>query len=255
MKKLIQRLFPTVQADPAVPPRVMAGSSGNYCISLNSQAQRLLETRAQLDRYGIKVEHFPGIPSAEVSEKITRIDGVPERAHGTLQAYLNLFNHLVATQPAAKGTVRPYVAVFEDDIILLDTFSQLDDCLAWVPDDWDFISLGGNFHQTHPEILDHSIIRIICAFNLHAQLIRIDFLPRLIAHLSTRAFEVDVITSAMQQQRIGNWYGFTHDFVWQHARSAYYCVSLWEHQLGLYHFAKANGIIDHFLIKGLLRLP
>jgi hypothetical protein len=255
MKKFIHRLFPSHQADPAVPPHVLAGSSGNYCISLKSQPQRLLETRSQLARYGIKVEHFPGIPSAEVSEKITRKDGVPERAHGTLQAYINLYKHLVATQPSAKGAERPYVAVFEDDIILLDPFGQLDACLARVPDDWDFISLGGNFHQTHPEILDHSVTRMTCAFNLHAQLIRIDFLPRLIAHLTTRAFEVDVITSGMQQQRIGNWYGFTRDFVWQHARGAYFCVTLWEHQLGLFHFAKGHGIIDRFLIKGLLRLP
>jgi hypothetical protein len=255
MRKLIQRLFPNRQADPHGPPRVMQGTCGNYCISLESQPERLEESRRQLARYGIVVEHFRAVLSENVPDKITRKEPVAHSSDGCLQSHLDLYKHLAAIHPAAKGSHRPYVAVFEDDILLLDQFGQLDDYLSRVPIDWDYISLGGNFHQTQPEILNNSIIRLTCAFNFHAQLIRVDFLPRLIERLETRAFEVDVMTATMQEQGIGNWYGFTSDLVWQHARSAHYCVSLWEHQLGLFQFAKSNGVVDRFLIKNLLHLP
>ena len=255
MKKLIQRLFSARLTDPEVPPRVLAGTCGNYCISLPSQPERLRESRAQLSRYGIKIKHFAGIPSKDVPNKITRKDGAPPGSHGSLQAFISLFKNIVASHPASDGTQRPYVAVFEDDIILLSNFGDIDSYIGQLPDDWDYVSLGGNFHNSPPEILNDHLIRLTCAFNLHAQLIRVDFLPRLIERLETRAFEADVMTATMQEQGIGNWYGFTSDFVWQHARSAYFCVSLWEHQLGLFHFAKGNGLIDRFLIKNLLRQP
>ena len=255
MRRLIQSLFPTRRTDPFAPPRVLAGTFENYCISLPSQPERLEESRRQLARYGVELKRAEGVPSAEVRNRITREDGAPEGAHGSLQAFLNLFRHILETRPAARGSERPYVAIFEDDIVLLENFGKIDAYLARVPEDWDFVSLGGSFHQTPPEILNEFIIRHRCSFNLHAQLIRIDFLPRLIERLETRAFEVDVMTATMQEQGVGNWYGFTSDFVWQHARSAFYSVSLWEHQLGLYHFAKANGVVDRFLIKNVLQLP
>lgn len=254
MKKLFQRLFAPRNNDHGLPPKVSLGTCGNYCISLNSQPERLEETRRQLVRHGIDVEHFPAVLSVDVPSGITRKDPVSSSANGCLQSHLDLYKHLAAIHPAAKGSHRPYVAVFEDDILLLDQFSQLADYLARVPDDWDYISLGGSFHQTPPEILNDAVIRLTCAFNSYAELIRVDFLPRLIERLETRAFENDVMTATMQQQGIGNWYGFTSDLVWQHARSAHYCVSLWEHQLGLFHFAKSNGIVDRFLIKNLLHL-
>lgn len=256
VKRMFQRLFGTGK-EPThdIPPTVSLGTCGNYCISLASQPERLIETRAQLARYGIEVEHFPGIPSAEAEKRITRKDGVPEGAHGAMQAFINLFKHIVASHPPAQGSDRPYVAVFEDDILPLDNFGGIAAHLARVPGDWDFISLGGNFHQTQPEILNDSVTRLTCAFNLHAQLIRVDFLPGLIERLERREYEVDVMTATMQEQRLGNWYGFTSDFVWQHARNAFFCISLWEHQLGLFHFAKANGVVDRFLIKNLLRRP
>jgi hypothetical protein len=255
MKSWFKRLFQARQADPHAPPKVLAGTCGNYCLSLPSQPERLEETRRQLARYGIELEHFPGVPSAEVSARISRKDGCPEGAHGALQAFINLFRHIAATHPATKGSDRPYVAVFEDDVIPLENFGEIDAYLALVPDEWDHISLGGNFHHKPPEILSDHLIRPNAAFNLHAQLIRVDFLPKLIERIEIRDFEVDVITATMQEQRIGNWYGFTSDFIWQHARTSFFCVSLWEHQLGLFHFAKGNGVVDRFLIKGLLRRP
>lgn len=255
MKKLIQRLFPAHQADPGRPPRVLARTCGNYCISLPSQPERLQQTRDQLSRYGIEIEHFAGIPSEDVPNKITRKDGAPPGSHGSLQAFINLFKHIIASQPSCNSAPRPYVAVFEDDVIPLSNFGDIDSFIARLPDDWDFVSLGGNYHYTSPEILNKDLIRLKYAFNLHAQLIRVDFLPRLIERLETRAFEADVITAIMQDRRIGNWYGFTSDFVWQHARGAFFNISIWEHQLGLFHFAKGNGIVDRFLIKNVLRLP
>jgi GR25 family glycosyltransferase involved in LPS biosynthesis len=255
MKSLFQRLFSPRSADPHESPKVSLGTCGNYCISLESQPERLGDSRRQLSRHGIDVEWFPAILSTQVQEKITRKEPVATSADGCLQSHLELYRHILATQPAAQGSSRPYVAVFEDDIVPLDTFAKLGDYLAQVPDDWDFISLGGSFHQTPPVILDESVIRLTCAFNLHAQLIRVDFLPRLIKQLETRAFEVDVLTATMQQQGVGNWYGFTSDLVWQHARGGFFSVSLWEHQLGLYHFVKAHGVIDRFLIKNLLQRP
>ncbi len=255
MKRLLQRLFPPRPADPHEPPKVSLGTCGNYCISLESQPERLEDSRRQLSRHGIDVEWFPAILSSEVQEKITRKEPVAGSADGCLQSHLELYRHLAAIHPAAKGSSRPYVAVFEDDIIPLDAFVNFGDYLARVPDDWDYISLGGSFHQTPPKILDESVIRLTCAFNLHAQLIRVDFLPRLIEHIESRAFEVDVLTANMQKQGIGNWYGFTSDLFWQHARGGFFNVSLWDHQLGLYHFAKDNGVVDRFLIRGLLHLP
>lgn len=256
MRKFIQRLLSPRHEEPHVaPPKVSLGTCGNYCISLPSQPERMEESRWQLSRYGISVEHFPGILSADVPQKITRKEPMAASSDGCLQSHISLYKRLIDIHPAALGSQRPYVAVFEDDILLLPGFEELEDYLAQLPDDWDFVSLGGSFHQVPPDIINDSIIRLKQSFNLQAQLIRVDFLPRLIERLETRAFEVDVMTATMQEQGIGAWYGFTRDFVWQHARSAFYCVSLWEHQLGLFHFAKANGIVDRFLIKNLLRLP
>lgn len=248
--RFISNLIKLAAANEGPPPVLtLKNSSGNYCISLRSQPERLRETRRQLAYYGIKLEHFPAVPSKEVADGITRKERIMPVANGCLQSHIDLYKKILATHKPAPGGGRPYVAVFEDDIVALSTLSQLDDYAARLPADWDFVYLGGNYHFHKPVILDDHLIRPVFALSTHAQLIRIDFLPLLIEQLERKEFEVDVVYSRLQETRVGNWYGFTTDFFWQHGRSSTTYASLWRHQLGEFHFAMANGVIDQVVIR------
>lgn len=216
-----------------------------YCINLQSATARLEESRRQLQSIGIGLTAFPAVPSAEVERTITRRDGVSAVANGCLESHIRLYRRILdAHRPTGPGGERPYVGVFEDDIVLLPSIFELDAYFARVPADWDVVSLGGNYHYTRPEVLDEHITRPRYAFNTHAMLIRIDFLPTLIGRLEERDFEVDVKMAKLQDARIGHWYGFTRDFIWQHARDSVFHTSLWTAQRGEFHFAKLNGVVD-----------
>jgi GR25 family glycosyltransferase involved in LPS biosynthesis len=249
MRFLSRRTKQAEVNDPPAPVLTLKNSSGNYCISLISQPERLEQTVRQLAFYGIHVEHFPAVLSTAVVRKITREDGVNKIADGCLQSHLDLYQKILANHKSDKTHSRPYVAVFEDDIVALSTLNQLDDYVEKLPEDWDLVYLGGNYHFHKPILLDDYLIRPACAFNTHAQLIRIDFLPRLIQELEKKKFEVDVVYGKLHEAGIGQWYGFTTDFFWQHARTSATCVSLWQHQLGEFHFSKANQVIDQVIIK------
>jgi hypothetical protein len=249
MRFFSQRIEQAGENEPIAPVLTLKNSCGNYCISLKSQPERLKQTCRQLAYYGIQIEHFPAVRSAKVSRRITREDGVNKIADGCLQSHLDLYRKILAEHQPEKTSSRPYVAVFEDDIVALSTLNQLDDYAARLPTDWDFIYLGGNYHLRKPAILNDYLIRPACAFNTHAQLIRIDFLPRLIEELEKREFEVDVVYGKLHEAGIGKWYGFTTDFFWQHGRTSATFTSVWQHQFGEYHFSKANHVIDQVVIK------
>jgi len=251
--KLISKLIKLTAAnEKPAPVRTLANSFGNYCISLHSQPERLKETRRQLKFYGLDLEHFPAVPSKEVTERITRKERVMPIANGCLQSHIDLYKQILASHKPDAAEGRPYVAVFEDDIVALSTLNQLDDHFARLPGDWDFVYLGGNYHFHKPVILDEHLIRPVFALSTHAQLIRIDFLPLLIQELEKKAFEVDVVFARLQEAGIGRWYGFTSDFFWQHGRTSASYTSLWRHQIGEFHFATANGVIDQVIIRNYL---
>lgn len=229
--------------------RTLSNSLGNDCICLHSQPDRLKETRRQIKFYGIELEHFPAVPSREVTERISRKERVKLIANGCLRSHIDLYKKILATHKPARTKGRPYVAVFEDDIVALSTLNRLDDHFARLPEDWDFVYLGGNCHSHKPVILDEHLIRPVFALGTHAQLIRIDFLPLLIRELEKKEFEVDVVFARLQEEGTGRWSGFTTDFFWQHGRTSASYTSLWRHQIGEFHFAMANGVIDQVIIR------
>lgn len=251
--KILSKLIRLASAnEPPAPVSTLMNSSGNYCINLKSQPERFKETKRQFAYHGIPIKRFSAVLSKDVVNRITRKDGVNQIANGCLQSHIDLYRMIVASLPDRSGNERPYVAIFEDDILLLSNFIDLDEHFARLPDDWDLVYLGGNYHFHKPEILNEHLIRPTYAFNTHAMLIRIDFLPRLIAALEERDVEVDVKMAHLQGNREGNWYGFTTDFVWQHGRTSAFHTSMWRHQLGLFHYSTAHHVIDQVFIKNYL---
>ena len=251
--RIISNLIKAVSANEGPAPiNILKSSSGNYCINLKSQPQRLKEVKRQLGFYGIEVERFSAVLSKNVVDKITRKERVRGIANGCLQSHIDLYKEILAKNQSGSGDKRPFVAVFEDDIVVLSTITELDAYAAQLPDDWDFVYLGGNYHFHKPVIINEHLIRPVYALSTHAQLIRIDFLPRLIEELEKREFEVDVVYCHLQERGVGNWYGFTTDFFWQHGLDSAAHTSLWRHQLGLFHYSMANRVIDQVVIKNYL---
>ncbi|HSH41770.1 MAG TPA: hypothetical protein VK973_06560, partial [Arenicellales bacterium] len=182
-----------------------------FCITTERYRHRWPAVETQWRAHGIKGEFFQGVDLTRVTFPATvKPDGQPMTPHA--QAIIH--NHLAVVRRARDENF-PQVAVFEDDFVFSDAFSHFSDYLAFVPDNWDVLMLGGNWRIRDPDPVNERVVRVRRSWNAHGYIIRRRFYDTFLEFQKPMQWETDVYNGQMQDKSLGNWYGFYKDMCWQ----------------------------------------
>jgi len=122
-----------------------------YCINLERNPERHATAQAEFEREGLDVEFFRGTDG-----KAEAPDGlfITKSEWGCADSHIRVWRDVVE-----KG--HEMALVFEDDISLVPNFtSKLQDIMAELPDDWDFVNLGTTpgLHNDYHRYSEHLVV-------------------------------------------------------------------------------------------------
>ena len=192
-----------------------------HCINLIDQKLRFIQVKTQLAKINVIPERFV-VENHQIEERIKR-EGVNEKSNQILESHLQLYRKLSQKDG-------DHFLVLEDDVIVIDNIN-LEEVIRNAPKDWDVIFLGGMNHYHQPEIIDGQFYKCKFSFNAHALIVKKEFIPRMVEHLTNREYENDVIFAYMQSNGVGNWYGLIEDAIIQSGFNAKSFITTFRHNI------------------------
>jgi GR25 family glycosyltransferase involved in LPS biosynthesis len=122
----------------------------------------------------------------------------------------------------AKHFEWPHVTIFEDDVKFIgDLQSQFTEYIKYVPDDWDFLFLGGIRHLAAPIYVNEHIVKTTATFGMISYVVRNTLYDELIERWSDEGIKdgngnfVSTEVSMHPIQPVKNFYAMYPSMVWQ----------------------------------------
>lgn len=157
-----------------------------YCINLDRATDRWKECVKQFNLYNINVERFSAIE--------------PENgANGLLKGEIGCMRSHYEIIKKAKEENLNSVFIMEDDIVLTNNFNTVfDNIIKQLPENWDFIYLGGN-HIGGLEKITDNISKMKFTHTTHAVGIKNTMFYSILETLKQEYKQVDVYYAMMMQ--------------------------------------------------------
>lgn len=167
-----------------------------YVINLDRRPDRYEAFQKEISKYGIKnVERFSAIDGT-TSNNIKLLAG----EIGVLQSHLEIVKK-------CKKEGLNNVLIMEDDVYFSDEILKLDEYMASVPEDWEFIYFGGNHvYGTPPVLVNDKIIKLNYTVALQCVAINGSIFDVIEKILPKMQKQVDVYYAELQ--KTFNVYGF-----------------------------------------------
>jgi len=167
-----------------------------YCINLDRRTDKWSECESEFDKWGItNVERYSAIDGNEIDRTHNNQTNVNNGNLGLLLTHIDIIK---------KSKVNGYssVLLIEDDITFSEKFSDLDNYMSLVPDDWDILYFGGN-HNQHMgmklEYVNDKVIKSIDTYTTHCFAIKNTMFDLVLNLLSKHKKPVDVYYSDIQK--------------------------------------------------------
>jgi len=147
-----------------------------FCISHPDSIGRLEQMHHRFKGQGMNVSLVPGVEPKPGEERFL----------GCLRAHQNAVKY-------AKQKSLPAVAIFEDDVVFLQTWNWIKDKLKDVPEDFDLVRLSvitdGTYHRKH---VDGNIFRCAQAFGTQAYVVHSKCFDRILALPETDPYDLQL---------------------------------------------------------------
>lgn len=157
-----------------------------YCINLDRATDRWSNCKKQFNLYNINVNRFSAIESENGK------NGLLKGEIGCMKSHYEIIKK--ASEENLKN-----VFILEDDAVLVDNFNEVfDKMINQVPDDWDFIYLGGN-HVGGLDKISDNIYKMKFTYTTHAIGIKNTMFNSIIETLKKEEKQVDVYYAMMMQ--------------------------------------------------------
>ena len=162
-----------------------------YVINLDRRPDRFETFEKELSKYDIQhVEKFSAIDGSTIENNNSPI------LSGELGV---LESHLEIIKKCKEENVKN-VLILEDDVYFTDEVLNLDEYMAKVPSDWDFIYFGGNHvYGQKPEMLNDKIIKL--NFTVALQCVAIN----------NSMFEIIEMVLSKKQKQVDAYYAELHN--------------------------------------------
>ena len=169
-----------------------------YVINLDRRRDRYESFQAEMAKYGIEnVERFSAIDGTTIMA-----NNVPLLAGelGVLESHLKIVKK-------CKEEGLNNVLIMEDDVLFSNEILKLDEYMALVPKDWEFLYFGGNHvYGQPPTLINDKIIKLNYTVALHCVAINGSIFEVIEAILSKRKKQVDAYYAELHNTF--NAYGF-----------------------------------------------
>ena len=157
-----------------------------YCINLDRATERWNTISEQFDRLNITVERFSAI------EPELGCNGLLKGEIGCMRSHYEVIKK--ANDLGLKN-----VFVFEDDAVLVDDFeNKFSLFVENIPNDWDFIYLGGN-HVGGLNKINNYVNKMNYSFTAHSMAINNNMYQSILETLKQEQKQVDVYYAMMMQ--------------------------------------------------------
>lgn len=183
-----------------------------YCVTLDRRPDRKAQAEEEFAKHNITVEFISGVDGLTLD--VTGMqsgDGTPV-SKGDLGCSMS---HLkVARLCKERGHKR--VLVLEDDAVFHDDFNSLfTEYLPEVPENWDFLYLGGNHDKGGMEKVSEHISKIFYSYTTHAYSMTEKVYDAVIDVLSKKGEKVDIAIGSLHG--VFNSYVFRPHLAYQRA--------------------------------------
>lgn len=160
-----------------------------YVINLDKRPDRLEHCNAQFEKAGINVERLPGVDG-------DNLVGVSRELHaGALGCAMS---HAKAIK-LAKQANASNVLVFEDDVVLADSFADtILEHFNKLPDDWGMVYFGGN-HLGPLHKLTDNIYQISHTYAMHCYCVNSKIFDLILSNIEYLTTPVDVLFAKLQK--------------------------------------------------------
>jgi glycosyl transferase family 25 len=153
-----------------------------YCINLDRRPDRWKKVQKEFEINNIKdVERYSAIDGNTLINNTKLLNG----ELGILETHYNLIKK-------CKEDNLNNVLIIEDDVCFTSEFKNFEDYISKVPDDWDFIFLGGNHVYGIPPIkINDKVLKLNHTVSLHCVVIKNTLFDVILNILSKKTKQVD----------------------------------------------------------------
>lgn len=163
----------------------MIGACKTYIINLERRPDRLLSAMKQLDKTHIDYRIFPAIDG-----KTLGITGIEINNPGLIGCYLS---HFFIFQEAVMNNYKR-IAIFEDDIIIHDNFTEkMTNIMREIPSKWEILYMG--YYERNPGYktkINEDIVIQRDIWGTHAFMVQNDGIRKIWDKLKTIKAHIDV---------------------------------------------------------------
>jgi hypothetical protein len=169
-----------------------------YVINLDRRPDRYEEFQKEISKYGIEnVERFSAIDGVTITPNNMKLLA---GEIGVLESHLEIVKK-------CKEEGLKNVLIMEDDVYFSDEILKLDEYMAAVPEDWEFLYFGGNHVYGEPPILvNDKVIKLNYTVALQCVAINSSVFDVVEGVLPKRQKQVDAYYAELQETF--NVYGF-----------------------------------------------
>ncbi|NCD42973.1 MAG: glycosyltransferase family 25 protein [Bacteroidia bacterium] len=152
-----------------------------YVINLKHRTDRLKSVSRILSTNSIRFERFDAVDGS----KFNSVNGLLPGVIGCKHSHINILKDMVEHQ-------YKQIAIFEDDVILKKNFTLLfEKYYAELPNNWDFVYLGGN-NMTPPIKISTHIYKPTCTYALHGYILKLSIAKELLDNKHKFIEQIDV---------------------------------------------------------------
>jgi GR25 family glycosyltransferase involved in LPS biosynthesis len=159
-----------------------------YCINLNRRTDRWESISKLFESEGIIVDRFPAIDKRNIKHEKPISDG---------QVACLVSHHNILLHSLQKKYEK--ILIFEDDAVfdkgLVDFF---EDNINKIPEDWEFLYLGGNHLNGLTKIHDN-VYRMHSSLATHAYAVKTSTIPRILENIKDATVPIDVYYAALHR--------------------------------------------------------
>jgi len=168
------------------------GVRNSFCINLDDRSDRLGLSYHQFTKHNMKTKFYSAFNSKDLNIKSINSKFTPGMI-GCFMSHYSLIRY-------AKINNLSKIAIFEDDLIIDDSISEiLDDARKHLPEDWDVICLGwyfGDSKQKH-KLVSPFWLKIDNWFGAHGYILSKRAINKLNQELKKMTHEFDIQISEL----------------------------------------------------------
>jgi GR25 family glycosyltransferase involved in LPS biosynthesis len=181
-----------------------------YCINLDKRTDRWEKVSKNFKDIGVdNIVRYSGVDGNKLDLTNMKYNkSLLPGELGILETHLNLIKE-------AKEKEYKSVLIFEDDVYFTDKFSEFDDYMSKVPNNWDMLFLGGNhLYGDNPTPINEKIIKVTHTVAIHALVVKNTIYDIIIELAKRRMKQIDGYYADIQKGY--NSYCFTPNMALQY---------------------------------------